>query len=71
MARFSKFKFLYALKLNLNGANFIKKYHILIVSKSWKNQIKFGEKLNICDKTVKFEVENLKHLHSNTRVNLK
>ena len=42
--------------------NFIKKYKILVILKSWKNQIKVAEKLKICDKNVKFEVEDFEHL---------
>ena len=38
-----------------------------LFQKVYKNQIKVGKKLNICDKM--FEVENFEHLHLNTRVN--
>ena len=46
----------------------MKKYQILIISKSWKNQNTVGKKLYICDKIVKFEVESFEHLRSKTRV---
>ena len=37
LVRFKTIKFLIALKLNFNGGYFIKKYQILILSKSGKN----------------------------------
>ena len=36
MAQFSKFKMLFALKLNFNGVNFKKIYKNLVISKNWK-----------------------------------
>ena len=52
MARFSKFKFLFTLKLNCNGVNFMKKYQNLVISKSWNEikvwmnaKIEFGNKI--------------------------
>ena len=36
MAPFSEFKFLFALKFNFNGDNFINKYQNLVISKSGK-----------------------------------
>ena len=37
MARFVKLKFLIALKLNFNGADFMNKYQNVVISKSGKN----------------------------------
>ena len=52
MAQFSKFKFIYALKLNFNGGQFKKNV------KLWLSQ-----KVKKVMRIVKFEVENFDHLH--------
>ena len=53
MAKFLKITFLIAIKLNFIGVIFINKYQNLIISKSGKKSFKI----------VKFDVENVKHLH--------
>ena len=53
-------------KDKMMGVNFTKEYKILGFSKT---QITAGKKLSICDKNVKFEVENFEHLRSNATVN--
>ena len=58
MVRFLKFKFLTALKSILKGVNFIN-IKIWLFQKVEKSH----------NKIVKFEVENFKHLHLNTRLN--
>ena len=40
MARFSKFKYLFALKLNFNGDQFHKKYQNMVISRSGKSHNK-------------------------------
>ena len=52
------------------GVNFIKIYQILVISKSWKKSDYSLKKLNICDKSEKFEVENFEHLRSSTVLEL-
>ena len=51
MAKFSKFKMLFALKLNLNGGQFQKKYQNCFFFKSWNNQNK-GETKKLFDKFI-------------------
>ena len=48
--------------------NFMKKYKFLVISISWKKirLCTVGKKLNIRNKNVNIEVENFKHLCSNT-----
>ena len=50
MARFSKFKFIFALKLKFYGrVNLIKKYQILVISKSWQNLNTVGNKDGVAE----------------------
>ena len=44
--------------------SFKNKNKILVISKSWKNQITVGKKLSICKKIVNLEVENLSQKES-------
>ena len=59
--------FVFALKLNFNGGQFIKNIKFWLFQEVEKIRIRLEkiEHLNI----VKFEVENFEHLHSNTRAN--
>ena len=51
------------------GVNFLKKYQILAISKSWKKSEYIRKKVEHLH--LKFEVENFEYLCSNTRVFLK
>ena len=51
--------FLFTLKLKLKEGDFKKKYKTFLTSKSWKNQKTVGKKLNIWEKIMKLECDNL------------
>ena len=63
MAQFSKFKLLEALKLNFNGGQFYKETPNFGYFKKLKYKNTVLKKFNICNRIVKFQVENFEHLH--------
>ena len=61
MARFSKFKMLFALKLNLNGVNYIEEISKFGCFNNLQITFKVAQK-------VEYEVEHFERSQSNTRV---